>query len=64
MTSPFLLCTARGHEVDFLINREGKWNMIQVCYDLSLTDTFSREKKAPMWEWLLLPRDEYLPAGL
>ena len=71
--------------------------MIQVCYDLSHIDTFSREKKAlisgmnevgidtgliitdnekrveqngeytlnivPIWEWLLLPGEEYIPAG-
>ena len=42
----FYYKTSRGHEVDFLIKTKGQWNLIQVCYDLTHIDTFSREKKA------------------
>ncbi|MBL7177001.1 MAG: ATP-binding protein [Desulfobacteraceae bacterium] len=42
----FYYKTNRGHEVDFLINNKGNWDMIQVCYDLTHVDVFSREKKA------------------
>ena len=42
----FYYKTSRGHEVDFLIKTKAQWNLIQVCYDLTHIDTFSREKKA------------------
>lgn len=42
----FYYRTSRGHEVDFLVKENDKWNMIQVCYDLTHIDTFTREKKA------------------
>lgn len=42
----FYYKTARGQEVDFLIKKNRRWHLIQVCHDLSQIDTFSREKKA------------------
>ena len=42
----FYYKTGRGHEVDFLFKVKDIWNMIQVCYDLTQIDTFTREKKA------------------
>lgn len=42
----FYYKTVNGLEVDFLINTDGRWDMIQTCYDLSQIDTFAREKKA------------------
>lgn len=43
---PFYHITDTGHEIDFLINNNGEWNLLQVCYDLSHMETFTREKKA------------------
>jgi len=42
----FYYKTARGHEVDFLLQDNGEWKLIQVCHDLSHIETFTREKKA------------------
>lgn len=42
----FYYKTRRKHEVDFLIKDKGIWRMIQVCYDLTHIDTFTREKNA------------------
>jgi len=42
----FYYKTAGGHEVDFLFKDNREWKLIQVCYDLSHIETFSREKKA------------------
>lgn len=42
----FYYKTASGRVVDFLVNDNGLWNMIQVCHDLSNIETFSREKRA------------------
>jgi len=42
----FYYKTGAGHEIDFIV-REGKdTRLLQVCYDLSHIDTFSREKEA------------------
>jgi len=42
----FYYKTASGHEVDFLLQDNGEWKLIQVCHDLSHIETFTREKKA------------------
>ena len=36
----------RGYEIDFLVDRHGEKEIIQVCHDLSHIDTFNREKRA------------------
>lgn len=38
--------TKGGYEVDFLLQDNGESRLIQVCYDLSNVNTFSREKNA------------------
>ena len=37
--------TKTGYEVDFLIEKNGKTSLIQVCYDLTNVETYSREKR-------------------
>ena len=38
--------TTTGQEIDFLTSRDGKEQLIQVCYDMSHMETAKREKRA------------------